>query len=143
MKKDDTNATLAEEFVRNHLYNSLNYNFADVTQAINVPYGSTNQYESNILNFGDANGLSWIENNIDPPAAGSRAIVIVVGYSENNNPGGTMFTKSDLTAQGYVFMAVSLGGDLFGISDNDWDFKVNQSNGQDIANQISYILCNL
>ncbi|PIC44805.1 hypothetical protein B9Z55_005049 [Caenorhabditis nigoni] len=170
MKKDTANVTLAEAFVKNYLYNSPNYNFADVTQAINVPYGSTNQYGTSILNFGDARsltdlqknidvlynsststsvaeveeGLSWIENNIDPPAAGSIAIVIVVGFNNDNNPGGTYFVKNDLVAEGYQFMAVSLGGDLRNIVDNlDWYFQVNQLNGQDVANQISYILCNL
>ncbi|CAO4364740.1 unnamed protein product [Caenorhabditis nigoni] len=170
MNKTDTSIQLAEAFVKNNLYNSPNYNFADVTQAINLPYGSTDQYETNILKFGAAksladlqknvddlhnnavaslpavaDGLGWIENNIDAPAAGSKTIVIVVGYSDDNNPGSTFFTKTDLQNAGYQFMSVSVGpGNLKDVADKpEWYFQVDQSNGQTIANQISYILCNL
>ncbi|ULU04776.1 hypothetical protein L3Y34_017494 [Caenorhabditis briggsae] len=53
-------------------------------------------------------GLDWIENNMDPLAAGSKAIVIIVGFNEDRNPGATMFTVTDLRAKGYQFMSVSV-----------------------------------
>ncbi|ULU04925.1 hypothetical protein L3Y34_017581 [Caenorhabditis briggsae] len=171
MKKDDAEIQLAAAFVKNYLYNSQNYNFADVTQAINVPYGSTDQYGTNILNFGDAksltdlqknlddlynnsiltsmpavaDGLNWIANNIDSPAAGSKAIVIVVGYNPDVNEEATYFAKMPLTTAGYQFLSVSVGsGNFESIADKkEWYFQVDQSNGQTIANQISYILCNM
>ncbi|UMM16762.1 hypothetical protein L5515_013635 [Caenorhabditis briggsae] len=141
------------------------------SQAINVPYGSTDQYGTNILNFGDAksladlqknlddlynnsiltsmpavaDGLNWIANNIDSPAAGSKAIVIVVGYNPDVNEEATYFAKMPLTTAGYQFLSVSVGsGNFESIADKkEWYFQVDQSNGQTIANQISYILCNM
>ncbi|UMM16763.1 hypothetical protein L5515_013636 [Caenorhabditis briggsae] len=53
-------------------------------------------------------GLDWIENNMDPLAAGSKAIVVIVGFNEDRNPGATMFTITDLRAKGYQFMSVSV-----------------------------------
>ncbi|CAO4364642.1 unnamed protein product [Caenorhabditis nigoni] len=97
-------------FVRNHLYNSPNYDFTGPVQAINVPYGNTTNYGSKIMSFGDAksydglqhnidtlyadapsysfpdvsDGLVWIDNNIDPPEDDGIAVVIVVGYKQVN-----------------------------------------------------------
>ncbi|CCD71840.1 VWFA domain-containing protein [Caenorhabditis elegans] len=41
-------------FVRNNLYNSTNYDFATVSEAINIPYAFTDNYNSNILQYGIA-----------------------------------------------------------------------------------------
>ncbi|EGT35992.1 hypothetical protein CAEBREN_25485 [Caenorhabditis brenneri] len=159
-------------FVRNNLYNSANYDFTGATEAINVPYGDTyNQNVDNILNFGDAKSLSILQDNIDTllsnaPLASSTAvadgldwfianrdpdgttgIIIIVGYHDDSNYGLTTGDLYNLRQQGYQVLTVSTGPNLpdFGkIADKpEWYFQVNSSNGQSIANQISYILCNL
>ncbi|CAL2032481.1 unnamed protein product [Caenorhabditis brenneri] len=162
------------DFVSNNLYNSANYDFSGVTQAINVPYGDTdNQNVVQILNFGDAKSLSDLQSNIatlyyNAPLAssssaqvadgldwfianrdpdGTSGIIIVVGYQDDSNYGLTTGDLYTLRQQGYKVFTVSIGSNLptFGdIADKpEWYFQVNSSNGQSIANQISYILCNL
>ncbi|CAL2032488.1 unnamed protein product [Caenorhabditis brenneri] len=160
------------DFVTYNLYNSANYDFTGATQAINVPYGDTyNQNVDNILNFGDAKSLSDLQSNIDtlytnaPLASsaqvadgldwfiakrdpdGTSGIIIVVGYHDDSNYALTTADLYTLRQEGYKVLTVSVGSNLptFGdIADKpEWYFQVNDSNGQSIANQISYILCNL
>ncbi|KAF1766361.1 hypothetical protein GCK72_006318 [Caenorhabditis remanei] len=158
-------------FVRNNSYNSANYDFTGITQAINVPYGDTDNYGTDIQNFGDSkslidlqsnidtlftnadlivnpsvsDGLAWLRINREPPAGGSNAVIIVVGYHEDDNFGLTSNYINQLHAQGYKFISVAVGanhGNLSAIADKpEWYFQVGDSNGQSVADQISSILC--
>ncbi|NP_001343784.1 VWFA domain-containing protein [Caenorhabditis elegans] len=164
-------ATNIVNFVSNNLYNSANYDFTNSTEAINVPYGQTDHYATQILQYNGtkslsnlqdnvsdlltsaillidatiSDGLQWLQTNRDP--AGTNAVIIVVGNDDDENPAMTTFTLRDLRAQGYKVISVAVGeghGDFSPIPDKpEWYFQVNDSNGQNIADQISSILCNL
>ncbi|EFP07333.1 hypothetical protein CRE_26513 [Caenorhabditis remanei] len=160
-------------FVSSNLYNSANYDFSGITQAINIPYGDTDNYGTDIQNFGDSksltdlqsnidtlftnavlstnpsvsDGLAWLRINREPPAGGSKAVIIVVGYHADDNFGLTSNYINQLHAQGYKFISVAVGANhenLSPIADKpEWYFQVGDSNGQSVADQISSILCNL
>ncbi|KAF1766355.1 hypothetical protein GCK72_006312 [Caenorhabditis remanei] len=160
-------------FVRNNSYNSANYDFTGITQAINVPYPDTDSYNAYIQKFGDSksltdlqsnidtlvyyatlhknpsisDGLAWVRGSLEQPAAGTNTVIIVVGHDADDNFGLTSSYINQLHAQGYKFISVAVGanhGDLSTIADKpEWYFQVGDSNGQSVADQISSILCNL
>lgn len=160
-------------FIKYNLYHSTNYNFASSTQAINVPYGDTDNFEKLIWQFGNAknltalqnnintlyrrsslsrnpsvaDGLAWLLNHRNPPVIGNKGVIIVVGFHNDESPSLTSAYLGSLRSQGYKVFSVAVGaghGDLSSIADKpEWYFQVNQSNGQYVADQISSFLCNL
>ncbi|CAI2346311.1 unnamed protein product [Caenorhabditis sp. 36 PRJEB53466] len=93
-----------------------------------------------------SDGLSWLFSGRDTEK--TKAVLIVVGNQADDNSGTTtMWLKNLRNTQGYQVLSVSVGanaGDLSSIADKpEWYFQVGDSNGQSVADQISFILCNL
>ncbi|UMM16912.1 hypothetical protein L5515_013724 [Caenorhabditis briggsae] len=160
-------------FVKLNLFNSSNYDFLYSTQAINIPYGGTHQFQKLVLEYGRAknvtdhqynidnlyrhsildrnptvaDGLSWLLDYRDPPMYDTQGVIIVVGNHNDESPSLTSAYLGSLRAQGYKIISVAVGknhGDLSQIADSpNFYFQVDESNGQDVADRISLILCNL
>ncbi|CAI2346336.1 unnamed protein product [Caenorhabditis sp. 36 PRJEB53466] len=93
-----------------------------------------------------SDGLSWLFS--DRNTEKTKAVLIVVGNQADDNSGTTtMWLLYLRSTQGYQVLSVSVGanaGDLSSIADKpEWYFQVGDSNGQSVADQISFILCNL
>eukprot|EP00081_Caenorhabditis_elegans_P015674 NP_495355.1 Uncharacterized protein CELE_T19D12.3 [Caenorhabditis elegans] len=159
------------DFVSNNLYNSTNYDFSTVTETINIPYAHTDYYGSYLLQYGGAKSLMALQSNIDTLFSnsifsidttvsdgliwlsdnypdGANTIVIVVGYHSDDDNGRTYTTLTHLRSRGYKVISVAAGvghGDLSYIADeSEWYFQVdNSTGGQNVADQISSIICKL